>query len=72
MRRTLLILISLLSIVLVSGFTSLPQSNSTQITILDRAGQPTSQITDGDSIQIQITMSQPVAGGENIKFGFDT
>ena len=71
MRRTLLILISLLSTVLVSGFTSLPQSNSTQITILDRAGQPTSQITDGDSIQIQITMSQPVAGGENIKFGFD-
>ena len=71
MRRTLLILISLLSTVLVCGFTSLPQSNSTQITILDRAGQPTSQITDGDSIQIQITMSQPVAGGENIKFGFE-
>jgi len=70
MRRILPALIVILSLVAVYGFAPLQQSNPI-LTILNRAGQPTSHITDGDGIQIQITMSQPPAQGEEIKFAFD-
>ena len=39
--------------------------------MLDRNNQPTTQITDGDMIQLQITFPQPVTQQENINFLFD-
>ncbi len=66
MRRTLLILTSLLSLLSISGFIPLQPSN--EISILNRAGQPTSRIIDGDTLKLQITVSQSVAQPENITF----
>ena len=71
MRRIFLTLTMLVSVVAVSGFVVLPQNVDASIVIINRDHQPTSQITDGDSVQIQITTSQPSAQGEEIKFAFD-
>lgn len=70
MRRLFLTLTILLNLLFVYGFAPLQQSDAT-ITILNRADQSTSQITDGDSIRIQITLSQPVTKPENIIFNLD-
>lgn len=67
MRRILLSLFVLLSLLPIYGFVPLPQSNAT-IAILNRAGQPTEQITDGDTLKLQITLSQSVTQQENITF----
>lgn len=66
MRRTLLTLTVLLSLLSVSGFIPFQQSNT--LAILNRAGQPTAQITDGDTLKLQITLSQSVTQQENITF----
>ena len=66
MRRTLLTLTVLLSLLSVSGFNPFQQSNT--LSILNRAGQPTAQITDGDTLKLQITLSQSVTQQENITF----
>ena len=66
MRRTLLTLTVLLSLLSVSGFIPFQQSNT--LSILNRAGQPTAQITDGDTLKLQITLSQSVTQQENITF----
>lgn len=66
MRRTLLTLTVLLSLLSVSGFNPFQQSNT--LAILNRAGQPTAQITDGDTLKLQITLSQSVTQQENITF----
>ena len=49
MRRAFLTLTVLLSLLSVSGFIPFQQSNT--LAILNRAGQPTVQITDGDKIK---------------------
>lgn len=66
MRRTLLTLTVLLSLLSVSGFSPFQQSNT--LAILNRAGQPTAQITDGDTLKLQVTLSQSVTQPENITF----
>ena len=66
MRRTLLTLTVLLSLLSVSGFIPFQQSNT--LAILNRVGQPTTQITDGDTLKLQITLSQSVTQQENITF----
>jgi len=66
MRRDFLALTVLFSLLFVSGFAPLQQSNT--ISILNRSGQPASQITDGDTIQIKVTLSQPVTQQETITF----
>ncbi len=67
MRRISLTFIVILSLLSVYGFTPLPQSNPT-IAILNRANKTTSQITDGDTLKLQITLSQSVTQQENITF----
>ena len=69
MRR--LSLIVLLSVFFLSGFSPAIQSSTTTIILLDRNGQPTTQITDGDSIQIQIELSQPTSQEEDMDFLFE-
>src|SRR5262245_37277486 len=66
MRRFFMVSVLLLSLLIVSGFIPFQQTN--QIAILNRSGQSTSQITDGDSIQIQLTLSQPVTQQQNVNF----
>lgn len=68
MRRAFLTLTVLFSLLSLSGFAPLPQSGETTIAIINRAGQPTVQITDGDTLKLQITLSQSVTQQENITF----
>jgi pimeloyl-ACP methyl ester carboxylesterase len=68
MHRTFLTLTILLSLLSIYGFTSLQQITETNIVILNRNHQPTSKITDGDTLKLQITLSQPAAQQENITF----
>ena len=71
MPRLSVNLIVLLGVLLSSGFSSLKQTSNPTITILDRNGQSTTQITDGDSIQLQITFPEPLTQQEDIDFLFD-
>ena len=71
MRRFSLTLIVLLSVLLSTGFTFEKQNTNPTIILLDRNGQPTTQITDGDSIQLQITFQTPTINQENVDFLFD-
>src|SRR5512147_3233470 len=66
MRRFFLVSVLLLSLLVVSGFAPLQQSNT--ISVLNRSGQPTAQITDGDGIQIKVSLSQPASQQETITF----
>jgi len=71
MRRLYLTLIVLLSILLSSGFTFAQQDTNPTIIIIDRNSQPATQITDGDSIQLQITFPQALLQQNEIHFLFD-
>jgi len=71
MRRLYLTLFIILSVLLSSGFMPEQQDVAPTVIILDRNGQPTTQITDGDNIQLQVTFPQPVKQQENISFLFD-
>jgi pimeloyl-ACP methyl ester carboxylesterase len=68
MRRIFLTLTVFLSLLSVSGFTSVQQNSESNIVILNRNNQPTSKITDGDTLKFQITLSQPATQQENITF----
>jgi pimeloyl-ACP methyl ester carboxylesterase len=67
MRKLLLAILSL-SAFFVQGFSVQAQSDQTTVTILNRANQATTKITDGDSIRIQITLPQTVSAQETITF----
>jgi len=71
MRHLSLTLIVLLSVLFLQGFTSATQNANPTVIILDHNGQPTTQITDGDTIQLQVTLPQPVKQQENINLLFD-
>lgn len=58
MHKKVLTFIVLLSILSTQQVAAAKQDGETNVTILDRAGQPTTQITDGDSIRLQVTVSQ--------------
>jgi pimeloyl-ACP methyl ester carboxylesterase len=69
MRRTLLAIFIVLNVLMDSGF-GFPRQSSPGVVVLNRDHQITSQITDGDEIRIQITLPQPAAQEENVKFTF--
>ena len=71
MRQTfprLLILFSVVLVLLVSGFSPVAQAVPPTVTVLNREDQPVSQITDGDELRLQITLSAPAAQTEKINF----
>jgi len=68
MRRTVFALIILFWVPLISGFQSLTQAASVSIIILNREDQPISQLTDGDSIRIQITLAGSAEQTQKINF----
>ena len=55
-------------ILFVGGFSTPAQINSATITLLDRTGRASAQITDGDTVQIQLTLPQKVATETQIDF----
>ena len=67
MRRFLKLAL-LLSILFVSGFKLSVQITSATILLLDPTGRTTSQITDGDTVQIQIILPKTVAQETRINF----
>ncbi len=71
MRRLSLTLIVLLSVLLSTGFAPAKQDANPTVILLDRNGQPATQITDGDSVQVQITFQQSVPQQQNIDFTLD-
>ncbi len=71
MRRFLLTSIALLSLVFIYGFIPQNQTAGATVSILDRDGRSVTQITDGDNIQLQVSLPQPVTRDETINFLFD-
>src|SRR5512141_3135294 len=68
MRKRFLIFIVLLTILSTQAFILAEQPGGTTVTLLNRKNQATAQITDGDSIRVQITLSQEAATQEAIAF----
>jgi pimeloyl-ACP methyl ester carboxylesterase len=69
MRKRVLIFV-LLTIVSTQAFIPAQQPGGTTLTILNRKNQATTQITDGDTIQIQVVLGQPAARQESLSFLF--
>ena len=69
MRRVLLVSVVLLSLLSVSGF--IPPQQSDEISVLNRAGQSTSRITDGDTIKVRVVLSQPATQDTKINFSLN-
>jgi pimeloyl-ACP methyl ester carboxylesterase len=57
----------LLSALFLSGFVP-HQQNAANVSILNRENQPVTQITDGDTIQIKVTLPSPVTEQQKINF----
>ena len=71
MHKSLVFIAVLLVFIPFYGFApavQMGQSSDAMITLLNRSGQTTTQITDGDSIRIRITLPQPVQSLQNITF----
>jgi pimeloyl-ACP methyl ester carboxylesterase len=71
MRKSFLNLLFLLSLFSVQASFHPIQSSEADIILLNRQDQATTQITDGDTVRIQINLSQPAQGTENIIFTLD-
>ena len=69
--RRFLTMVLLFSILLVSGFTPSVQVTSATILLLDSTGRTSTQITDGDTMQIQITLPQTVTQTTKIDFSLN-
>jgi pimeloyl-ACP methyl ester carboxylesterase len=68
MRKTLLIVIVLFNLLSIQANSYAAQSSDANIVLLNHKDQATTTITDGDTVRIQITLSQPVQVTENILF----
>lgn len=71
MRRIFPALIILLSVLLSTGFAPAKQDATPTVTLLDRTGQTATQITDGDTVQIQISLPQEVAEDTMVNFSLE-
>ncbi|HKJ38687.1 MAG TPA: hypothetical protein VJ972_07910, partial [Anaerolineales bacterium] len=71
MRYKIMRLFIILSVLWSSAFSHAKQDANPIVIVLDRSGQPTTQITDGDNIQLQITFPTPVTQQADIDFLFD-
>ncbi len=70
MRKLFLAGLIFLNVFFVQGFSLFAQSNGATVTIFNRKNQATTQLIDGDTIRLQITLSQPVQAQQNITFFF--
>jgi pimeloyl-ACP methyl ester carboxylesterase len=68
MHKSFLILLVLLSLFSVQANSHPAQSSEADIVLLNSKNQATTQITDGDTVGIQVTLSQPAQATQNIIF----
>jgi pimeloyl-ACP methyl ester carboxylesterase len=71
MHRPFLIVLVLSSLLSIQASFYAAQSNDGDVVLLNRRNQGTTQITDGDTVRIQVTASQPAQATQNILFTFD-
>lgn len=71
MRKVLSVLNVLVCVFFLYGFRPMLQTTNSEVAILNRSNQPTSKITDGDMIQLQIKLSQASPKEELITFTLD-
>lgn len=71
MHRLIRFLFVLLSLPALYGFSSERQTAANAIIILDRNGQPVSNLTDGNNIRLRVTLPQAAAQTETITFLLD-
>jgi len=71
MRKSFLLILILLSIFSFYTNSHAAQKNEANIVLLNRKNQATTQITDGDTVHIQLTLSQPVQAVQDISFTLD-
>jgi len=71
MRYKIMSLFIVLSVLWSSAFSYAKQDANPIVTVLDSNGQPTTQITDGDNIQLQVTFPTSISQQEDIDFLFD-
>lgn len=71
MSTKILTLFVVMNLFLASGFTLREQTSLPTLTIINRNQNPTTQITDGDTIQLKAVYPQPVQGQETINFFLD-
>lgn len=70
MRRIIFSALILLHVLLLSGFRPLVQ-DPPNVILLNRQNQSVTQITDGDAIQLQVTIPQLAAEAFNVTFVFE-
>ena len=71
MHKSFLILLLLLSLISVHASARALQPSETSIVLLDRQEQATTEITDGDTVRIQISFTSPVEALQNVVFTLD-
>ena len=71
MRKRALFFVIIFVLLSTQAFVPAQQVGGATITILNRANQATTQITDGDSLQLQLTLPQAAAEQQDIHFLFD-
>ena len=71
MRKSFLIILVLLLLLSSHANSSAAQASKVNIVLLNRGNQATTQITDGDTVHIQVTLSRPVQATQNVNFTLD-
>ncbi|HEY5901086.1 MAG TPA: hypothetical protein VIU39_00950, partial [Anaerolineales bacterium] len=68
MRSLLSVLIGLVTLFVLSGFLPPPQAAGATVTVINRQGQATAHITDGDQVQLELTLPDPSEASQQISF----
>jgi hypothetical protein len=71
MRRILRVLSAFAAVIVVfflAGFGTVPVAADAVVTVLNRSGQATTRITDGDTLRLQVTLSQKTTQPRTITF----
>ena len=68
MRSLLSVLIGLVTLFVLSGFLPPPQTAGATVTVINRQGQVTAHITDGDQVQLELTLPDPSEASQQISF----
>ncbi|MGE5375732.1 MAG: lipase family alpha/beta hydrolase [Bacteroidota bacterium] len=71
MRKSIFIFLILLGIFSTHENSQASQPGTAKVILLNRQEKATTQITDGDTVRIQVTLYQPVQATQNISFTLD-
>src|SRR5512133_2002585 len=70
MRRTYQVLIALVTLVPLFGFSTYPQDPAGVVELLDRSGKPVTSITDGDTVRVRVSVSS-AGSARDVTFKLD-